>query len=503
MDNSGHKLRFIRLGIDTLGEFIVYLHSDCSINKLEGFEPEAPVLVIGNNRSLIANLNIVQSNLLKIDEVSLSESAWQHLGVGEGDYLELSHPEPITSLKYVRAKIFGKQLNAPEFDNIVFDIVSGKYSKIHLASFITAFAHNNLTINEILYLTQSLIKTGKQLHWDAPCIMDKHSVGGIPGNRITPIIVAIVAAAGLMIPKTSSRAITSPAGTADVIETVTPINLTASQIQRVVNKEGGCMVWGNALGFSPADDRLLHVERTLRIDPIGQMIASILSKKSGIGATHVVIDVPVGPTAKIRSDETFNQFKNSFIAVAKVLGLNTYLLKTDGTQPIGRGIGPALEMKDILAILNNEQAIQHDLKNKAIEFAAILLEAGNKATSGNGTNLAKELLETGRALKKFIAICEAQGGFREPPSAIYTYDIVANHEGKVIEINNRHLSMVAKLAGAPHHPAAGIEFFAQQGTHIDRDQLLFRIHAESKGELNHALSYVNSVPPIIKIKHEK
>jgi thymidine phosphorylase len=502
LKHETNKIQLIRLGIDTQNEFIIYMHAECFICKSEGFEAEKQILVSANSHSIIATLNVIHSNILKIHEASLSESAWERLGIKEGDYIHVSHPTPVTSLKFVRSKIHGNKLNAHEFDEIIHDIVLGKYSNIHLASFITACARDNLSIDEITHLTQSMVKTGEKIHWDYPFVMDKHSVGGLPGNRTTPIVVAIVASAGLIIPKTSSRAITSPAGTADTVETMTSVNLDITKIRQVIDKEGGCLVWGGAIGFSPADDIIIRVERSLDIDPIGQLIASVLSKKAAAGATHIVIDIPVGPTAKIRSDNLFLRLENYFNKVSQSLNLTVKVLKTDGIQPLGKGIGPALEAKDILAIFKNDNDGPIDLKNKAITLAGILLELGNKTPTGQGEALARQLLENGTALKKFLAICEAQGGFHEPPTAAFTYDVIAMYPGIITEVDNRNLAMIAKLAGAPHDPAAGIEFFATHGTRIDKDQLLYRIHAESKGELNYALDYAKSIPDIIKINRD-
>jgi len=480
------------------------MHSECFVCKSEGFQALTQVVVTFNNFSIIATLNIIESNILNSDEASLSESAWKRLGVKEGDCISLSHLKLVTSLRYVRSKIHGNEISAQGFQEIIADIVAGKYSNIHLASFISACARNNLSIKEIIDLTQAMIQTGERLIWDYPIIMDKHSVGGIPGNRTTPIVVAIVAAAGLIIPKTSSRAITSPAGTADTLETMTPVDLSVAKMREVVNKEGGCIVWGGAIRLSPADDVIISVERPLDLDPEGQMIASVLSKKTAAGATRVVIDIPVGPTAKIRSEKTFLKLKEYFIIVGKAVGLDVRVLKADGIQPLGIGIGPALEARDILSILRNEKNLPlENLKNKAIDIAGCLLEFGEKVSSGQGQGLAKKILEDGTAFKKFLAICEAQGGFREPSSAPYTYDIVAAHDGIVTKIDNRNLAMVAKLAGAPHDPTAGIEFFARQGMRVEIGQLLYRIHAEAKGELVYSLDFAHSMPDIIKISREE
>lgn len=503
MSHEINKLKLVRLGIDTKYEFIIYMHADCFICKSEGFEASTRILATTNTQSIITTLDIVQSDILKPYEASLSESAWKRLGVNEGDFITVSHFHPVTSLKYIRSKIHGNELTAKEFDEIICDIVAGSYSNIHLASFITACATDNLSIAEIINLTKSMIKIGEQLNWNHTYVMDKHSVGGIPGNRTTPIVVAIVAESGLIIPKTSSRAITSPAGTADTVETMTSVDLSVTKMRQVVDREGGCLAWGGAIGLSPADDIIIRVERTLDLDPTGQMVASILSKKAAVGTTHVLIDIPVGPSAKIRSEEEFLQLKNYLMVVGQAIGVNVKVLKTDGSQPLGKGIGPALEAKDILAVLKNDKDTPLDLKQKAITFSGILLELGNKAFSNQGAALANEILENGAALKKFIAICEAQGGFKEPSNAAYTYSIVAAHSGSVIGIDNRNLAMVAKLAGAPHDPAAGIEFFARIGTKVDKGQLLYRIHAESKGALEYSLNYARLIPNIVKISREE
>ena len=209
LDNQFNRLKLVKLGIDTLQEFIIFMRSDCWICKSEGFASQTQIIVSLNDVSIVATLNIVHSDILKACEAGLSESAWERLHANTGDYVSLSHLPPVISLGYVRSKVYGNALNAREFNAIIGDIVDGRYANIHLSSFITACGHDNLNMQEIIYLTKAMVKTGEQIHWSHPIVVDKHSVGGIPGNRTTPIVVAIVAAAGLTIPKTSSRAITS------------------------------------------------------------------------------------------------------------------------------------------------------------------------------------------------------------------------------------------------------------------------------------------------------
>lgn len=494
------RMRLVRLGIDTQQELIVYIPNDCLICKSEGFETQTQVIVSVNGYSIVATLNVIYSEILKAGEISLSESAWKKMNLKEGDLVSLSHLHPIKSLEYVRAKIYGHALNQDQFNAIFNDIVAGNFANLQIASFVTACAHDNLSIDELAYMTRAMIDSGSKIYWDSPIVVDKHSVGGLPGNRTTPIVVAIIAAAGLIIPKTSSRAITSPAGTADTVETMTKVALSIEDIQRVVKKEGGCMVWGGALGLSPADDLIIKVERVLDIDPEMQMIASVLSKKAAAGATHVIIDIPVGPTAKIRSDEVFTRLDNLFRSVGKALGMNVLVIKSDGFEPLGKGIGPALEARDILAVLRQEQEAPLDLKNKALDLAGQLIDFSGAIVGENGLALATRLLETGMAYKKFLAICEAQGGFWEPQTASLTHDILAEEEGIITEIDNRNLAKIAKLAGAPHDPAAGIEFFAKIGRSISKGDLLYRIHAETQGELDYALAYVRAIDSVVKVR---
>jgi thymidine phosphorylase len=328
--------------------------------------------------------------------------------------------------------------------------------------------------------------------------VDKHSVGGLPGNRTTPIIVAITAAAGLTIPKTSSRAITSPAGTADMMETLAPVDLDVSAMRRVVASEGGCIVWGGAMHLSPADEILIRIERALDLDSPGQLVASVLSKKIAAGSSHIVLDMPVGTTAKVRSTEAADALTSDMQSVAQAFGLKLRILVSDGSQPVGRGIGPALEARDVLAVLQGQDSAPPDLRKRALVLAAALLEMGGKAKDNAGLVLAEKILNSGRAWTKFQRICEAQGGMRVPPEPVLYKPFLATHSGTVIAIDNRRLARVAKLAGAPESKAAGVDLHAKVGQRLERGQPIYSVHAESRGELAYALDYIeNNDDPVM------
>lgn len=497
---TGNMLRMRRLGIDTYQEPVIYMHSDCHICRSEGFEARSRVEVRRADKHIIATLNVVSSALLGTDEAGLSEAAWRALGGADGDCVTVSHPMLPQSFSHVRAKIYGKAITPEGVSAIVTDIVTGRYSDIQMAAFITACAGNRLDTAETISLSRAMVAAGRRLSWDSYPVVDKHCVGGLPGNRTTLIVVPIAAACGLTIPKTSSRAITSPAGTADTMETLAPVALGTSQMRRVVEREGGCIVWGGAVNLSPADDLLIRVERPLGLDGEGQLVASILSKKVAAGSSHVLIDIPVGATAKVRSPEAADSLSQRLTAAGDALGIMVRALVSEGTQPVGRGVGPALEAHDVLGVLQNQPGAPADLRQRALQLAAALLELGNKARPGAGLAMARSVLDSGAAWKKFQAICEAQGGLREPPKARHTHVMTATHEGRVAVIDNLRLARIAKLAGAPKAPAAGILFHAPLGTSVEIGQPLFTIHAESPGELAYARTYAEAHEDVIVLR---
>jgi thymidine phosphorylase len=344
-----------------------------------------------------------------------------------------------------------------------------------------------------------MVEAGNRLDWGRAPIADKHCVGGLPGNRTTPIVVAILASLGITIPKTSSRAITSPAGTADTMEVLAPVNLDLTAIRRVVEREGVCVVWGGAVRLSPLDDVLIRIERALDLDAEGQLVASIISKKVAAGSTHLVLDVPVGPTAKVRSPTAARSLSDRLTAVVKAFELEARIVTTDGSQPVGRGIGPALEARDVLAVLRQEADAPEDLTERALFLAGVLVELAGAARAGKGRMAAEAALADGRARAKLEAICEAQGGMREPPLARWTRGLAAPRPGRVAAIDNRRIALLAKLAGAPDAKAAGVELHVRVGMAVQVGMPLFTVHAESSGELDYALHFAAANPEIVAV----
>lgn len=507
MDHSLHApahthphLHARRAGIDTYQQPVVYMREDCVVCRAEGFEAQAQVELIAHGRHLLAILHRVSDGWLRHDEIALSEAAWQSLQVAPGDEVAVRHPPVLDSLKHLRAKVFGQRLDYPAMRALMDDAAHSRLTDIQLAAFVTACAGGRMDVDETVALTRAMTDVGERIDWGMTPVMDKHCVGGLPGNRTTLLVVPIVTACGVVMPKTSSRAITSPAGTADTMETLAPVALDVAAMRRVVEREGGCVAWGGAMQLSPADDVLIRVERPLMLDSEGQLVASILSKKAAVGSQRVLVDVPVGPTAKVRSAAAADALGRSLASVGAALGLEVSVVQTDGSQPVGRGIGPSLEAMDVMAVLERRRDAPQDLRERALLLAGRVLELAGAAAAGQGQAMATKVLDDGRALQKFIAICEAQGGLRVPPAARHTQVVTSQAAGRVTTIDNRLVARAAKLAGAPHDASAGMLLHVHVGDVVEAGQPLFTLHAHAPGELAYAYNFVRAQWPLVHLE---
>jgi thymidine phosphorylase len=499
-----------RVAIDTYRENVAYLHRDCLVYRTEGFQALSKIEITSGNRHILAVINVVDDEaIVAPNELGLSEQAFTHLGIPDRTMVRVGHPVRPMSFDAVRRKITGEQLNQDDFNAIVGDITENHYSKPEIAAFIVASSQNELDRDEILYLTRSMLASGDRLDWQEPLVADKHCIGGIPGNRTSMLVVPIVAAHGMLIPKTSSRAITSPAGTADTMEVLATVELPIEKLRRIVQKHRGCLAWGGTARLSPADDILIAVERPLGIDARGQLVASILSKKLAAGSTHLLIDIPVGPTAKVRQMREAQQLRKLFEYTGDQLGLHLEIVITDGRQPVGNGIGPVLEARDVMRVLQNHPNAPIDLRQKALRLAGRILEFDPDVRGGRGFAIARDILDSGRALEKMQAIITSQGkqGAEPEPGRLFR-DITSPAAGVVIGIDNLQMARIARYAGAPAAKGAGVDLFKKLGDRVTKGDALYRIHAEFAADFRFAQSLCKSnngyqigraadIPPVI------
>jgi AMP phosphorylase len=445
---------------------------------------------------MIAIANIA-ANFPK-NRIGLYQESVSALNVKEDQTVEVVLAQLPESLMNIRSKLHGNRLRESDIVAIVKDVVERHLSTVEIAGFLTALSIYGLSTSENEALSRAMVSTGKTLNFGKGPILDKHSVGGIPGDKTSMLVVPIVAAAGFCIPKTSSRAITSPAGTADRVETLCPVNLEINEIMDVVKKTDACLVWGGALELAPADDLFIQVEYPLGIDPM--LLPSILSKKKAIGATHVVIDIPTGMGAKIKTRQEAYTLASDFVDLGKRLGLNIQCALTFGDQPLGCSIGPCLEAQEALSTLMGGGP--PDLREKAVGLAGMLFEM---VGIENGVAKAEKMLESGKAEKKMREIIGAQGGNPnvKPDDLPIGNERVAVHSenaGRVLWLSTEDIVRIAREAGAPKEKGAGVRLHAKLGEAIRKDGVLFEIYAERASKLESALALAKQLSPIVLSK---
>jgi thymidine phosphorylase len=217
------------------------------------------------------------------------------------------------------------------------------------------------------------------------------------------------------------------------------------------------------------------------------MIASILSKKLAAGSTHLLIDIPVGPSAKVRHMREALQLRKLFEYTGDRMGIHLEVIITDGSQPVGRGIGPVLEARDVMQVLRNDPDAPQDLRQKSLRLAGRMLEFDPDVRGGYGYAIARDILDSGRALEKMEAIIEAQGRQLElyQPGGL-SYEVVADRDGVVTAIDNYLVAKVARLAGAPMDKGAGVDLLKKLGEPVKKGEPLYRVHAEYKSDYRFA-----------------
>lgn len=491
--------------IDTHTEHVVFLHRHAVDRGELGLNPldRVRVVVAGTAdrppREIEGVLNFCHDGLVADDEVGVSESAFRDLGVAEGTLVTAALAAPPESVRRVRSKLGGARLERADFDAILKDVASHRYSKVELSMFVLACALRRLDAAELVDFTRAMIDIGQRLEFAADVVADKHCIGGIPGNRTTMIVVPILAAHGVTIPKTSSRAITSPSGTADTMGVLADVALGRERMYEVVARTGACIAWGGALDLAPADDVLITVERPMGIDTEAQMIASIISKKKAAGATHALIDIPLGPTAKVESRAAARELGVLFEEVAAAVGLALDVVITEANGPVGVGVGPRLEALDVLAVLHREAGAPVDLREKSLYLSARLLERIGAVAPSEGYRTARNLLDSGAAARKFEEIVAAQGALAMPGPAPHRDEVQAGVDGMLKSIDCRGINALAKLSGAPAHPAAGLRLLVKPGDVIERGQPLCEIHARSSAHLEFARSFAARSPSLFTI----
>ncbi|MDY6770215.1 MAG: AMP phosphorylase, partial [Candidatus Nanohaloarchaea archaeon] len=469
-------------------------------------ETKAPIVILNEDDAEELGLNPLDRVQIAADGeevvgiVDITENMVEPGTMGVTDRLsylggpvDLSAAPKPESVRHIREKLDDEELDRAALESIVADINENRLNDVELGAYVTGIYTNNLSLAETRHLTEAMTDIGDTMTWADDVIADKHSIGGVAGNRVTPIVIPIVAAAGVRIPKTSSRAITSPAGTADTMEVFCDVEFSLDDIQRIVEETNGCMVWGGSVNLSPVDDKIIRAEHPLSLDPEGQVIASVLSKKKSAGSTHVVIDIPYGEGSKVDNLPDARDIARRFKAVGDHIDMTVECTITTGRKPIGEGIGPVLEARDVLKVLQGNGP--EDLKLKSLRLARILLEICGADADPD------ELLASGAAEEKFREIIDAQGG--DPDVSVddlqpgeHSRKVTADRDGIVAHVSNERISDIGRRAGAPKHHGAGLELHHNVGDMVEAGDPLFTVYAEQAANMDEVETVLEGSEPM-------
>ena len=450
---------------------------------------------LSKNSKRISAIVDLTKGLVGKGEIAVSQEIKERLSLKRNQEVFVSITEPPKSLDLIKKKLDNSRLSEAEFNEIINDIVDNSLSGPEIALFVGAMHQQGMSLKETIYLIKAILKTGNKLSFKNKLVVDKHSIGGVPGNRTTPIVVPICASAGLIMPKNSSRAITSAAGTADVIEGIAKVEFTISELRKIIKKTNACMVWGGYLGIVPADSKILSIERELNLDAEAHLLASIISKKLASDSDYILIDIPCGKTAKVSKKRAL-RLKNKFEKIGKYFHKELRVLLTDGSQPIGNGVGPELELADVIKVLRGDKDAPKDLRDKSLLLSGILLEMAGKAKKGEGIAMAKNILDTKKAFEKFQEIIKAQKGKLRPiKKARFSKDILAFKNCKIKEIDNKKINSIARILGCPYYKLSGMYLHFHVGDKIKKGDKIMTLYSGSKTSLKQANDFYKKQKP--------
>jgi len=432
---------------------------------------------------------ILTDTIVNEKQVGITESLWRRYRISGLDYITLIHKVGTDSLEYIKKKLTGGTLNQQEMNQIIKDVALTKLSVIEMTYFCASLFSPGLNEDEIYFMTKAIAESGDSLSFKelSDVVVDKHSIGGIPSKGVTPIMVSIIASLGYVIPNTSSRAITAPAGTADMLEVVMPVSLGKEEIEAVVKKNNGCLVWGGGLNLAPADDILIQIEKPIHLETYANFITSIMAKKVASGITHQLIDIPYGVNGKVK-EEDLEEVSKLFENLGRKFKIKVGIYSRNALAPDGMGIGPTLEIRDALWCLERNPKRPTGLENLAIDMSAKLMELTGKIGYRDALFRAREALDSGLAFQKFWDIAFSQGATYivkgdDLELATNTYEIKAKRDGVISMFRTGEIVKITRALGTPYARKAGILLNRTVGDRVRIGDVIATLYAENSNRL--------------------
>jgi len=473
------------------------------INELDageygiGIGDKVSLEIPGRKSPIYVNLDTTDS-LVEEGEIGFYENVWEKYGIKFGEIVKIVLVPPSEAVKNIRKKLLGGKLNYEEIFSIIKDISNDKIGKVLTTYYAAAGYSPGFGEEEMFYMTKAMASTGDVLKFEG-IVADKHSIGGVGGKGVTPIVVPIIGCLdGLKIPNTSTRAITSASATTDMLEVIMPMSFSKEELESFMIDNSAFMVWGGGLDLAPADDKIIQVQKPIGIESIDKFVASIVAKKLAQGVNHVVFDVPIGKGAKIETEEEYRKVEATFKRVCKRVDINVSIFRRDVSGIDGFAVGPSLECREFIRIYERDERRSTQLEEDALRITGSLIELCGKAEKGKGYQKAREILESGDAFDKLKQIIKLQGGNDDISSNTLeiggiTQEIKAEKEGVIKRIINKKVFEVCRSLGNPRIKEAGMYFHKKPGDSVKVGDRLVTLYATTDGRMKLGLSVFDEV----------
>ena len=438
------------------GEFGINLNDKVELRKASG---ETFVVDVMISSQIKAGNVAVYADVL--DKISLSDDEVVSVKLVQAS---------TTSYEAIRKKMRGEEISYDEMFAIIKDISENKLDDTMMTYYV-ASSFFYPTTDEEMYQTAK-----------------------------TMVLIPLIASLGIKIPKNFSKSITSPAATGECVNVLMDINFDKKGIEKLVEDQNCCLVWWGALDLAPADDKLIKVQYPLSMQSRAKVVSSIMAKKYAMGVTHSLIDIPVGPTAKVTTMEEAKDWKQKFEYVGKKLWMKMSVEITKADEVIGNGVGAVMQVREVLRILQQHPQRPKDLEDKVLHLAAKIIESVGMAKGKKALEIAKYQLESGKAWEKMKSIISAQKGNPDITSETlvlgkHTYDVIATHDGKLKSMDLHKVNAVCRRLGCPIINEAGMYLHKKTGDKIKKGEVIATLYALDETKLALGVELLNEKNP--------
>ena len=447
------------------------------------------ISLIRKNEEFIVDVSLTDS-YVQANEIWVTKDFMDEYPVMEWDTVLVSFVKnnPL-SMQAIRKKMLWKKITDEEIDAIIEDIKDNKIHELVLAYYVSTSFFYKSDAHELAYTTKATAYTWDMYRFPG-IVAGKYCIWWVPGNETTMIVIPILASLWITLPKTFSKAITSPAATWECVNVLMDIEFDKSEVIRLTDKVWACLVWNEKLNLAPVNDRIIKVSSPLWMEPYARMISSIMAKNYAMGINHCLIDIPMWPTAKVATMKDAKRVAKRFREIWEYLWIKMDVEITDGSQPIWRWIWACLQAREALRILQQYKTRSEDLEKKAIFLAARILVLCWVANSmGNAEKLVKTQLENWEAWKKMQEIIKAQNWEPNIKSediqlGKFSHDVVADKDCIITHVDMKHLNTMVRWLWAPKEYQAWIYLHKKLWDKVKKWEVIYTMYSPSANKLN-------------------